>query len=60
MGNNVVKESDRKSVSVHKDRHAKIAKLILELSYERGESLNQDDIIKEALDCFEHERSRKK
>lgn len=51
-----VNEKDRKSISVHKDRHAEIAKLIRELSYERGKSLNADDIIREALECFERAR----
>ena len=57
MKDSVVKESDRKSISVHKDRHAEIAKLILELSYERGKALNADDIIKEAIECFKRERN---
>jgi hypothetical protein len=58
--NNVVKEEDRKSLSVAMDTHARIARLIRVMSAERDENLNQDDIVREALDCLERERSRKK
>lgn len=52
-----IRWQDRRGLSVHKDRHAEIAKLILELSYERGIALNADDIIKEAIECFKRERN---
>jgi len=57
--NNVVKEDERKSLSVHEDTHARIARLIRVIGYERDANLNQDDIVREALDCYERERARK-
>jgi hypothetical protein len=57
---NVVKEFDRKSLSVASETHARVAKLIREMSYEREVTLNQDDIIKEALDALEAQRNGNK
>ncbi len=57
---NVVKEIDRKSLSVDKKTHTRVARLILKMSFERDEALNQDDIVREALDALEEKRNRKK
>ena len=54
---NVVKESDRKSLSVASATHARVATLIRKLGYEREVTLNQDDIVREALDALESKRN---
>jgi cytochrome c553 len=43
-------------IAVSKDTHKRLMHLIREFQAERDESLNQDDIVREALDALEEKR----
>jgi hypothetical protein len=55
----VVKDEDRRSLSVDKNTRARLQQVLFELQLERGVRLSQDDIIREALDALDEKRKRK-